>query len=218
MEDNKKILSMSDKTRNIIEWIICIVVAIILTLVFRYYVATPTVVKQVSMYPTLVENQRLIVSRTFRITGRKPEKGDIITFEAPSYTYSSETADQSNPVAIYSEQERGLVSNFLYNIIEITKRSYIKRVIAVEGEHVQIIDGSVFINGKEIKEDYVQPDVYTDSEVFDDFIVPKGYIFCMGDNRFESTDCRNFGCIPYDKVEGVVICRFWPLNKIGTVK
>lgn len=218
MEDNKKILSMSDKTRNIIEWIICIVVAIILTLVFRYYVATPTVVKQVSMYPTLVENQRLIVSRTFRITGKTPKKGDIITFEAPSYTYSEQTADQSNPVAIYSEQEMGVVSKFLYNIIEITKRSYIKRVIATEGEHVQIKDGKVYINGKELKEKYIQPDVYTDSEVFTDFIVPKGYIFCMGDNRFESTDCRNFGCIPYEKVEGIVICRFWPFNKIGTVE
>ena len=39
----------------------------------------------------------------------------------------------------------------------------------------------------------------------------------MGDNRTQSTDCRNFGCIPYEKIEGIVVCRFWPLNKIGTV-
>ena len=139
---------MSDKTKNIIEWIVCILIAVILTLLFRYYIATPTVVKQVSMYPTLEENQRLIVQRTFRITGNMPERGDIVTFEAPSYTYSSSTVDQSNPVAIYSEEERGIISNFLYNVLEITKRSYIKRVIALPGEHVQIKDGKVYINVK----------------------------------------------------------------------
>lgn len=217
MENDEKVLNMSEKARNIMEWIVCIVVAVVLTLLFRYYIATPTVVKQVSMNPTLEENQRLIVSRTFRITGKTPKKGDIITFEAPSYTYSSETADQSNPVAIYSEQERGMVSNFLYNILEITKKSYIKRVIALEGDHVQIKDGNVYVNGKEVKEDYLQPDIATESEVFTDIIVPEGYIFCMGDNRYQSTDCRNFGCIPYDKVEGIVICRFWPFTKIGRV-
>ena len=208
---------MSDKTKNIIEWIVCILIAVILTLLFRYFIATPTVVKQVSMYPTLEENQRLIVKRTFRITGNMPERGDIVTFEAPSYTYSSSTVDQSNPVAIYSEEERGIISNFLYNVLEITKRSYIKRVIALPGEHVQIKDGKVYINGEELEEDYLQADVITESDVLTDFIVPEGYLFCMGDNRTQSTDCRNFGCIPYEKIEGIVVCRFWPLNKIGTV-
>lgn len=209
--------NMSDKTKNILEWIICIVVAVVLTLLFRYYIATPTIVKQVSMYPTLKNNQRLIVSRTFRITGNMPERGDIITFEAPSYTYSSSTIDQSNPVAIYSDEDRGIFSNFIYNVLEVTKKSYIKRVIALPGEHVQIKDGKVYVNGEELEESYLQDDVITESEILTDFIVPEGYLFCMGDNRTQSTDCRNFGCIPFDKVEGIVICRFWPLNQIGTV-
>ena len=72
---------MSEKARNILEWIVCIVIAVVLTLLFRYFIATPTVVQQVSMYPTLVENQRLIVKRTFRITGSMPKRGDIVTFE-----------------------------------------------------------------------------------------------------------------------------------------
>ena len=112
MEEDKKVkaprINMSDKTKNILEWVICIVIAVILTLLFRYYIATPTVVRQFSMYPTLEENQRLIVSRTFRITGKMPQRGDIITFEAPSYNYSESTVDQSNPVAIYSEENRGV--------------------------------------------------------------------------------------------------------------
>ena len=65
------------------------------------------------MDPTLKQNQRLIISRTFRITGKTPERGDIITFEAPSYSYDSSTIDESNPVAIYSEEEKGLFASFV---------------------------------------------------------------------------------------------------------
>ena len=213
---NKK-PKMSEKARNIMEWIVCIVIAVVLTLLFRYFIATPTVVQQVSMYPTLVENQRLIVQRTFRITGKMPKRGDTVTFEATSHSYSEGTADQSNPVAIYMEEDRNIFESFLYNVLEVTKKSYIKRVIGLPWEHVEIYDGKVYINGKELKEDYLQPDVITESDVFDDFIVPDGYIFCMGDNRTKSTDCRRFGCVPIDKLEGIVICRFWPLNKFGNV-
>ena len=209
---------MSEKTKNIVEWVICIVIAVVLTLLFRYFIATTTVVQQVSMYPTLVENQRLIVTRTFRITGKMPERGDIVTFEATSYSYSEGTADQSNPVAIYMDEDRNIFDNFLYNVLEITKKSYIKRVIGLPGEHVEIKEGKVYINGKVLEEDYLQPDVITESSVFNDFIVPEGYLFCMGDNRTKSTDCRKFGCVPFEKLEGIVACRFWPLNKFGSVK
>ena len=209
---------MSEKTKNILEWIACIIIALVITLLFRYYVATPTVVKQVSMYPTLKENQRLIVTRTFRITGKEPKVGDIVTFEAPSYAYSSTNADQSNPVAIYVEEDRGLISSFFYNVIEITKKSYIKRVIAVEGDHVEIRDGEVFVNNIQLQENYLKEDVVTESDVFYDFIVPKGYFFCMGDNRQKSTDCRTFGCVPLEKIEGIVVFRFWPFNVAGSVE
>ena len=64
----------------------------------------------------------------------------------------------------------------------------------------------------------MQPDVVTESEIFNDFIVPEGYVFAMGDNRTKSTDCRSFGCIPADKIEGIVIFRFWPFNVFGKVK
>jgi signal peptidase I len=220
LEENEKEpkIQMSEKARNILEWVVCIVIAIILTLLFRYFIATPTVVKQSSMYPTLQSDQRLIVKRTFRITGSTPQRGDIITFEAPTHKYSSATADESNPVAIYADSNRGIISSFVYNVLELTKTSYIKRVIALPGEHVEIKDGTVFINGNELEEDYLADDVVTYSEVLTDFIVPEGYLFCMGDNRTKSTDCREFGCIPFDKVEGIVICRFWPLNQFGSVK
>ncbi len=79
---------MSDNVRNILEWVYCIIIALVLALLFRYFIATPTIVKQRSMYPTLQENQRLILNRIARITGKTPKAGDIITFEAPSKIYT----------------------------------------------------------------------------------------------------------------------------------
>ena len=49
-------------------------------------------------------------------------------------------------------------------------------------------------------------------------VVPEGCVFVMGDNRAESADSRVFGAVPMDKIEGNVICRIWPLNKIGKLK
>lgn len=208
---------MNEKVKDIIEWGYCIVIALVLALLFRYYIATPTIVKQRSMFPTLKADQRLVLNRTFRITKKKPEIGDIVTFEAPVKDYSKWEADQSNPVAKYNQEPKGLIKRFIYYNLEITKKSYIKRVIALEGDHVKIEDNKVYVNGEELNESYLQPDVITESEVFYDFIVPQGYFFAMGDNRTKSTDCRVIGCIPFDKLEGIVCYRFWPLNAVGKI-
>ena len=99
------------------------------------------------------------------------------------------------------------------------KRSYIKRVIGLPGEHVEIKDGKVYINGNVLREDYLQAGLVTDvvGVGFDDFIVPENCVFAMGDNRNHSTDCRSFGCIPLEKIESTVSFRFWPFNKFGGV-
>lgn len=209
---------MNDNIKNILEWVYCIVIALVLALLFRYFIGTPTIVKQRSMFPTLKENQRLMLNRTHRITGKTPEIGDIITFEAPSKAYSVSNVDQTNPIAIYANQPESVFEKFVYYSLEITKRSYIKRVIALEGDHVKIEENKVYVNGVLLEENYLSNDVVTISNVFNDFIVPEGYIFAMGDNRTKSTDCRDFGCIPLEKVEGIVAFRFWPLNTWGKVK
>ena len=209
---------MSESTKNILEWVYCIIIALVLSLLIRYFVGTPTIVKQRSMFPTLKENQRLMLNRTHRITGKTPEVGDIITFEAPSKVYSISNVDQTNPIAIYENQPDGIFSKFIYYCLEMTKRSYIKRVIALEGDHVRIEDNKVYVNGQLLDEEYLSDDVVTISNIFNDFIVPEGYVFAMGDNRTKSTDCREFGCIPLEKIEGIVAFRFWPLNTWGKVK
>ncbi len=210
---------MNEKVKEILEWVYCIIIAVVLALLFRYFIGTPTIVKQVSMNPTLVQDQRLWLNRWGRTTKKMPKRGEIITFEAPSKTsYSYGEIDQSNPVARYEKQPKGLWGKFTYYVLELGKDSYIKRTIALPGEHVEIKEGNVFINGEQLQEDYLPSGIVTDVGVgFDDFVVPENYVFAMGDNRSHSTDCRAFGCIPLEKIESKVWIRIWPLNLWGKV-
>lgn len=213
---------MSEKTKDIIEWIECIVIAIVLALLIRYFVGTPTVVQQESMYPNLKPGERLILNRIPRTKKQMPSRGDIITFEAPTKkVVTDKEVDFSKPVAIYSRKFNNVISKFTYYVLEWGKESYIKRVIALPGEHVQIMDGKVYIKGEELDESaYLKDTVVTNSNngVFTDFTVPEGCVFAMGDNREHSIDCRKFGCIPLEKIEGKVTVRFWPLNKVGKIE
>ena len=93
-------------------------------------------------------------------------------------------------------------AKFSYNVLEFGKVSYIKRVIGIEGDHIKIENGKVYLNGEELDEPYLREGIKTESRTLADFTVPEGYIFAMGDNREHSTDCRDFGCIPLEKVEG----------------
>lgn len=210
---------MNPVLKEIIEWIYCFIVAIGLALVIRYYLVTPTVVKQSSMYPTLQNNERLILSRTFRISGLKLDYEDIITFEAPTRMYTSEDEiSQSTPYAIYDEQEKNAFSEFLYNVVDVGKMSYIKRVVGLPGDHIVIEEGKVYRNGVLLEERYLPEGTVTYSKIFYDIIVPENTVFALGDNRSGSGDCRHFGCIPFEKIEGIVEFRFWPFNKWGAVE
>ena len=207
------------KMKDILEWICCIAIAVICAALIRYYVGTPTIVDGESMYPTLVQDERLLVNRLGRTTKTLPQRGEIITIEEPSKTrYSANEINQSSPIAIY-EKKDGL-NWFIYNFLEIGKRSYIKRVIALPGEYVEIREGKVYINGEELQEEYLPTNTKTEitSEVgFDNLIVPENCVFVMGDNRAHSADSRNFGCIPIEKIESKLWIRITPFNRFGTV-
>ena len=113
----------------------------------------------------------------------------------------------------------GVMTFVTHDLLEITKVSYIKRVIGIAGDHIRISsDGEVYINEQKLNETYLVEGVTTPrTGEFYDLIVPDGYIFAMGDNRGGSSDSREFGCIPLDKVEGRVTYRIWPLNKFGKI-
>lgn len=207
------------KLRDALEWVFCIIIALVIAILFRYYVGTPTVVKQPSMYPTLKENQRLWLNRWGRTTKKMPQKGDIITFEAPSTTTLSLEEKEENVIARYENQPTGVLHKFSFYVLELNKISYIKRVIGLPGDHVTIENGKVYINEQPIEESYLQPGVVTDNGkgYCTDLTVPENTVFVMGDNRPKSTDSRSFGCIPLEKIESKVWIRIWPLSLFGKI-
>ena len=212
---------LTDKQKNILEWVYCILIAIVIAVLIRYFIGTPTVVKQKSMEPTLIQDQRLWLNRWPKTIKKMPKRGDIITFEAPSTSFiTEEEADFENPVAKYENNPTNIFSKFSYYVLEINKTSFIKRVIGLPGEHVKIENGNVYINDEELQEDYLPEDVFTGAldGVYTDITVPPNCVFAMGDNRLGSTDSRRFGCVPLERIEGKVLIRFWPLNKFGAVK
>lgn len=216
MNEEKKV-----NVKEILEWVYCIIIAVVLALLVRYFIGTPTIVQQPSMYPTLKQGQRLILNRTIRTTKSMPKRGDIVTFEAPSKSYvSAVEANLEKPVAVYDYNITNIFSKFRYYVLEIGKTSYIKRVIGLPGEHVKIENGKVYINGEELDESYLQDGVITTSleGVFTDLTVPENCLFVMGDNRSQSTDSRRFGCIPLEKIESKVWIRFWPFDLFGKVE
>ena len=213
-------MKLNDRTKDILEWVVCILIALVLALLIRYFIGTPTIVQQPSMYPTLQSGQRLILNRWVRTTKQMPERGDIITFEAPSKEYASDPGfNREDVIAKYSNEPTNIFSKFVYYFLEIGKESYIKRVIGLPGDHIEIKDGKVYLNGEEFNEPYLQEGVTTSVDIneYHDLVVPENCVFVMGDNRDHSTDSRAFGCIPLEKIEGKVWIRFWPFNLFGHV-
>ena len=171
------------------------------------------------MYPTLKEDQRLWLNRWARTTKKLPEKGDIITFEAPSTTTLSLSEKEENVIARYENEPKSIWGKFSYYVLEMHKMSYIKRVIGLPGDHIIIQDGKVYVNNVQIEESYLQSGVVTDNGngYCTDLVVPENTVFVMGDNRNHSTDSRSFGCIPLERIESKVWIRIWPLNLFGKI-
>lgn len=220
--DNKEDVTNNSKEakkpfwQELIEWIGCIAVAFLLAVFIKYFIFTPTLVKQSSMYPTITDTgERVFVNRLVRTFKLPLNRGDIITLEAPK-SISGDLV-----TAVYDEYH-GL-DWFMHDVVEIGKISYIKRVVAISGDKVRIEGGNVYLNDELLDETEYLPDgtetyiANFTNHIKSEFVVPAGYIFAMGDNRNNSTDCRILGCIPVEKVEGRVVGRIWPLNKFGKI-
>ncbi len=206
--------------REAFEWIGCILVAFFLAIFIKYFIFTPTQVKMSSMYPTIYSNERVFVNRLVRTFGIEVKRGDIITFEAPK-NEDLKNREPGDYKATYYDREGW--SFFVNNVLEMgsDKISYIKRVIGVSGDTIRFVDGYVYVNGELLDESEYLPDGTITNPTKDglpeEFTVPEGYIFAMGDNRRGSKDCRAFGCIPVSKIEGRVEFRIWPLTKFGKI-
>lgn len=95
-------------------------------------------------------------------------------------------------------------------------KSYIKRVIALPGDRVEIREGDVFLNGEPLKEDYV-PDYYRDRQSVPEAVVPPDHYFVLGDHRSSSNDSRAWGPVHRRHIYGKAVFVYWPLDKLGLI-
>lgn len=192
---------------EILDWVYCIALAVIITLFVKNLFFSTTIVRQESMFPTLKDGDILFVNRFSQVSGAPLETGNIVVLEAPlNMTNNSE-------YAYYKDD------NLWDKFLKLFKKTlYIKRVIGVPGDRL-VIDGSeVSINGEVLEEEYINPQKFVNNINSNiDIEIPEGYIFCMGDNRDRSKDSRTFGLIPINKIEGKATFRLFPFDKFGNI-
>jgi signal peptidase I len=96
-------------------------------------------------------------------------------------------------------------------------KSYIKRVIAVPGDRIEVDHGSVIVNGQPLVEDYVPPEYRDQSSMIARTVPPDEY-FVLGDHRSSSNDSRSWGMVPRRYIYGKAVFIYWPLDKMGVLK
>ena len=181
--------------RVAIDWIVTIVGAVAIVLLIKAYVVNPYRIPSSSMEPTLhcarpqigceAHFSDRVLANRFIYHFRDPHRGEIVVFKTPAE----------------AKVKCGAGGTF------------VKRIIGLPGETVRERSGRIFINGKFLKETYVQPQ----NRDFESgrWYVPKGHYFMMGDNRAQSCDSRRWGSVPRSDLIGPVFMIYWPPNRIG---
>lgn len=99
------------------------------------------------------------------------------------------------------------------------KSFYVKRVIGIAGDEITIKEGKVYLNGIQLKEDYLAPNEITNVALpINKYKVTEGYVFVLGDNRDDSLDSRIIGPIKTDDIRGPVFFRIFPINRMQFFK
>lgn len=184
MGKEKKIKSKAAEIRN---YIILIVAAIFISLLFRQYVFAREVIDGSSMMSTLKDKDVTFVEKLSRYSN-SAKKGEIVTFQSGDENHSL----------------------------------YVKRVIGLPGDTIELLNGKVYLNGKELEEAYLKKGTYTGGKAFlhegQKYKVPENHIFVLGDNREISKDSREIGPVDYKALDGHVIIRAYPFNEIKIFK
>ena len=182
---------------------ILLVVALAVAIVLKTFVVQAFFIPSGSMEPTLKPGDRVLVQKV--VYG--PDRGDVIVFSDP----------QGRP-----GPDRGIVGGFVHwlsstlGIERPEHEDFIKRVIGLPGETVELRDGRLFVDGVRIQQPYLKGAV--DTREYGPVRVPEGALFVLGDNRLNSNDSRfGLGFVPVDKVVGRAFAIVWPPSRVGWI-
>ena len=128
------------------------------------------------------------------------------------------------------DEQRIFVNKFVYRLDSIERgdvvvfklpedpsRSYIKRVVGLPGETVEVRRGMVYVDGRLINEEHIPPR-YRDYTSYPSVTVPSGEYYVLGDHRNTSKDSRAWGTVERVQVTGKAVFAYWPIERFGTVR
>jgi signal peptidase I len=146
------------------------------------------------------------------------------------FLYQPVKVEGTSMMPSLEDQERIFVNKFVYRLEPIERgdivvfryprdpsKSYIKRVIGVEGDHIGIDGGEVYVNDRLLDESYV-PAEYSDTRSYPEIVVPPQSYYVLGDHRSMSNDSRDFGAVNQSYIYGKAVFGYWPMDKLGRVK
>lgn len=179
--------------------------AIVVTLVVKALFAQAFYIPSESMVPTLQVNDRLLVDKlVYRV--RDPRRGEIIVF----------IAEEGEEKSFFERAKSILLEGFGFQ--RPGDVDFVKRIIGLPGETVEIIDGVVHITPAGGGDSFTLDEPYVafhDQDDYGPFVVPEAHYFVMGDNRPASSDSRVRGAIPRNDFVGRARVRIWPLSRIS---
>ena len=192
--------------KGLIELVATVAVAVILALLIQAFIVKPYRIPSGSMIPTLTIGQRVLTNRLVN----HPSLGDIVVFHPPA------GADPASPVCGAANQGAGHQQACGLPTAQESSQTFIKRVVGVPGDRIQIVGGHVIRNGVREKDAYIAQCGNDNSCNFPTpVVVPPGDYFMMGDNRGASDDSRFWGPVPGSWIIGVAFFTYWPPDRIG---
>lgn len=153
------------------------------------FIVQPVVVEGTSMVPQLQDGERLLVNKLIYYKLRSFEWGHLNRGDIVVFWFPNEP-----------------------------DKSYVKRIIALPGETVEVSGGKVFIDGQVLEEDYLKPEYNQTMATFPPRRVEEHHFFVMGDNRDNSSDSRYWGLVPEKYIYGKAFFRYWRPGKFGSIE
>ncbi|MFO7611322.1 MAG: signal peptidase I [Clostridia bacterium] len=197
-------MKKTKKNKNI-SLIAAIIIGLAVSLLFRGYIFESIRIEGDSMDDTLHNGDRVVLNKIL-LYENEIERGDLVIIEVEKHRFT--LLKFFNDIPLAGRLFRTPVG-----------KDYIKRVVAVGGDVVDMKDGWLYINGERQEEPYTKDVKYTFDKGFIKmpYLVEEGKYYVLGDNRADSNDSRNFGAIGKDMILGIVRTRIWPPGDMGRI-